>query len=304
MRSKNENIRPKGETNMKKRCLSFFLILALLLTACGLAYAETWTCTECGTENNGNFCSECGAKKPGDEWVCSECGTTNSGGKYCSDCGAARSGGASSAPSSSTISDVRVSDDRDGVTRITWSDTTGGPYKVSYEAEDWDHFSIYDDGIRNTSHTTYCLVPGVKYTVTVSNGSSSASAEYTPSKTSFTDFKSGRRLKLDKAEFDARGDGYYTTFRLSLYYPTLSKDREYVYLLALKSPLGYVDYTRTSDKYVLERKYSGYYEDLSLSDFLDAAKRDYGSVPTGDYTLEVYFDGALYSSVSFYVRAD
>ena len=65
-----------------------------------------------------------------------------------------------------------------------------------------------------------------------------------------------------------------------------------------------MDYTRTSDKYVLERKYSGYYEDLSLSDFLDATKRDFGSVPTGDYTLEVYFDGALYSSVSFYVRAD
>ena len=47
--------------------------------------AGAWTCS-CGAVNTGNFCGECGAKKPADGWVCS-CGTVNKG-KFCSECGA------------------------------------------------------------------------------------------------------------------------------------------------------------------------------------------------------------------------
>lgn len=43
-----------------------------------------WTCT-CGAKVAGNFCENCGAKKP-DGWKCS-CGATNKG-KFCSECGA------------------------------------------------------------------------------------------------------------------------------------------------------------------------------------------------------------------------
>ena len=42
-----------------------------------------WTC-ECGTENSGKFCSNCGKPQP-QGWTC-ECGTQNSG-KFCSNCG-------------------------------------------------------------------------------------------------------------------------------------------------------------------------------------------------------------------------
>ncbi len=44
----------------------------------------SWKCS-CGNEVTGNFCSNCGAKKPSDEWVCS-CGNTNKG-NFCSNCG-------------------------------------------------------------------------------------------------------------------------------------------------------------------------------------------------------------------------
>ena len=51
--------------------------------------ASGWKCS-CGKDgNDGNFCSECGAKKPvKDSWTCS-CGNTATG-KFCSECGAKR----------------------------------------------------------------------------------------------------------------------------------------------------------------------------------------------------------------------
>lgn len=48
------------------------------------AKADTWKCS-CGAEATGNFCTECGAKKP-NNWKCS-CGAENKG-KFCSECGA------------------------------------------------------------------------------------------------------------------------------------------------------------------------------------------------------------------------
>lgn len=47
----------------------------------------------CGAMATGNFCPECGAKKPADEgWTCS-CGTVNKG-KFCQNCGAKKPEGA------------------------------------------------------------------------------------------------------------------------------------------------------------------------------------------------------------------
>ena len=46
-----------------------------------------WTCA-CGTVNTGNFCSNCGSKKPSADWTCS-CGTVNTG-NFCSNCGSKR----------------------------------------------------------------------------------------------------------------------------------------------------------------------------------------------------------------------
>lgn len=48
--------------------------------------AGEWQCT-CGTMNTGNFCNDCGNKKPqpAGEWVCS-CGSKNTG-NFCNNCG-------------------------------------------------------------------------------------------------------------------------------------------------------------------------------------------------------------------------
>ncbi len=49
---------------------------------------DTWKCS-CGNVNTGNFCNNCGAKRPqNDTWKCS-CGAVNTG-NFCNNCGAKR----------------------------------------------------------------------------------------------------------------------------------------------------------------------------------------------------------------------
>jgi len=51
------------------------------------APANVWTCPKCGTVNTGNFCGNCGEKKPADgKWICPKCGAENAG-NFCSTCG-------------------------------------------------------------------------------------------------------------------------------------------------------------------------------------------------------------------------
>ena len=55
--------------------------------------ADTWKCPNCGNENTGKFCMECGTPKPApvspDTWACPNCGHENTG-KFCMECGTPR----------------------------------------------------------------------------------------------------------------------------------------------------------------------------------------------------------------------
>ena len=53
-----------------------------------------WTCPTCGKVATGNFCPECGTKKPADPntWTCPTCGAANKG-KFCSECGTKKPAG-------------------------------------------------------------------------------------------------------------------------------------------------------------------------------------------------------------------
>ena len=53
--------------------------------------ANAWICPVCGNQNNGNFCPQCGAKKPEVKpgWICPNCGTANTT-NFCAQCGTKR----------------------------------------------------------------------------------------------------------------------------------------------------------------------------------------------------------------------
>ena len=48
--------------------------------------ADGWTCPTCGTVSNGNFCPQCGTKKPQLGWTCPTCNSVNMG-NFCPTCG-------------------------------------------------------------------------------------------------------------------------------------------------------------------------------------------------------------------------
>lgn len=54
--------------------------------------SKFWTCPECHTQNEGNFCTHCGEKKPLEliPWTCPDCHHHNKGGHYCESCGHSR----------------------------------------------------------------------------------------------------------------------------------------------------------------------------------------------------------------------
>lgn len=81
---------------MKKALIVWMAVIGILLF-CGTALADSWICDNCGTENTGNFCANCGAKKPdappeavtipqSDNWGCPDCYHLNSM-NFCVNCG-------------------------------------------------------------------------------------------------------------------------------------------------------------------------------------------------------------------------
>lgn len=50
-----------------------------------------WTCTQCGTKNDGLFCTSCGSRRSLGYWICSRCGNKlRDTQKFCGHCGTAR----------------------------------------------------------------------------------------------------------------------------------------------------------------------------------------------------------------------
>lgn len=86
---------------MIRKIIALFLACLLLFVTVSIA-EDTWICPSCGKEAHGNFCSNCGSKKPDEKWICPSCGAQAEG-KFCSNCGTARDSSVQAPSSSSAL---------------------------------------------------------------------------------------------------------------------------------------------------------------------------------------------------------
>ena len=68
--------------HIRYKLFPLLLILLILFAGYGCAEEDTWICPNCAEENSGNFCSNCGFKRPpaateqeDSTWKCQICGT-------------------------------------------------------------------------------------------------------------------------------------------------------------------------------------------------------------------------------------
>ena len=256
---------------MKRKISALCCIVMSLLLVATCVLAEGWKCPACGAQNEGNFCSNCGGKKPEKKE------------KF----------------SGTDISNIRFSLEDNGDVVVTWDDKSdSSSYAVSYEAE---YDTGYWDEITSKRFALEYMIPGETYTVFVSNGSSEASETYTVPVKIFTEFRTKKEIKLDETLFSIAEVNRDKTkqYQFQVHYPQLRNNRSYKAKLVTKTPLGYTGYVTIWRNYDLERGYDYYYSNFSMYEFFEAIKKDFEHVPTGRYTLEFYFDGQLYDDFTF-----
>lgn len=263
---------------MKKMALLLCGLALILCLLSSVALAESWTCPKCNTVNTGNYCSNCGEKKP-----------------------------AAASVSSSAISDVRFTPQSNGDVMVKWNDSArSGPYTIEYTTSDWQQNWYEQDTYGSTQATLVYMIPGVTYDVTIASDSATTTEEYTVPRPIYTEFVTGGKyLTLTETRFSLSDmDKNPTqTFQVRVSWPKLKKSREYTAKLVLKTPYGYSGTVRHWDSFTFENKYSYTYMTYSLmSEWLQNVEEDFGSIPTGEYTFEIYMDGQLYDCASFFLN--
>ena len=283
-----------------KKLTALILVLALTL-GCVSALAETWYCTECGQANSGNFCGNCGAKKP------------------------AKSGGGSSNSGGLTITDVSM--DSEGSIKISWNGGSA-PYNVMYQAYVNSNYNqgadtILWNGARNTYNKSvtlkYDMVPGEHYWVIVTDSQNhEAWYDYNPRIQAFTavsgmsfGFFSLRQKVRNKSQtvtyFSANEikNGYLDNIYGATIKISLNRQRDYTFFtrFAVIFPNGepylfvadYVDYLKRYGSWAA-------WESFDFKNVWSTLMSEKGEIPAGTYTFKIFFDNTILGQQTFTVR--
>lgn len=259
---------------MKRKGILLCAAVVLLCAMVGVALAESWVCPSCAQTNTGNFCSNCGQKRP-------------------------------EASSGEALSNLRATVQDNGDVLLRWEDSAKSPpYTVTYTLPIWNYYLYDEDEYQGTSATLYYLIPGITYGLTVSNGVDELTMDYTVPRPIYTEFSTGGKyMNLTKSKFSLSHveENPTESFQIQISWPQLKYDREYAGKLALNTPYGYTSLVYHWDTFTLENRYDYTYMNFAISEWLDRVETDFGSVPTGEYTFEFFLDGQLYDYADFTV---
>lgn len=209
----------------------------------------------------------------------------------------------------SGISGINCEMMSNGQVRITWNDSDNAPpYQVHMMLPGWEGgYYVYDrESYNGTSAIIRTMIPGCTYDIQVINSYGNAgNATYTLPKSTFSDFRKGKRVTIDFNKFDFRSESMYKIFTLRLYFPKLGANRTHNYLLALRTPYGYAARVEYNEALTMQTNWAYiYWDSMDLAKWLTSVKDCFGTTPSGNYAYEVYLDGKYYEQANFYVYYD
>lgn len=223
------------------------------------------------------------------------------------------------------ITGMKLNDN--GTVRVNWTDSAeNGPYKVCYEQKvSNDYTSSAQNAItrwiaEQDLDKYWCKItdiePGVSYWISIYDKDGNVTRSiYSPSRVrSFTEFtvkmqtqlirqqgsQSDKVARFSAAEMESNTRNSYGMW-LKLTYSQLRKKRNYAFVMTVTDPNGIIRKT-TSSNINMPRGVSWYEWDFfdMTSAFNDALKND-KSIPTGQWTVSIYFDGLFVNSANFRV---
>ena len=207
----------------------------------------------------------------------------------------------------------------DGTVTVTWVDEAdNGPYSVFYELLESAPVPFgwtAEVGLNGTSATLTRLVPGVSYIITVqdSKGQFASIAYYAPvpgtenaigAKLNYRGAKhaNGRIINtLDNfsASEIALDNGIEHGLYLRLNYSTLAKTRHYTFQVAVTAPNEFTDVILCGTLELPHGKSELPAWNIPVDEYFDLLQNYYGSIPAGDYTVTLYFNGQVVHAVTF-----
>ena len=264
----------------------FFPALALVVVTCAAALADE--------------CALCGQETHSDSYLCTDCmvGFLNQ-----------------KAPED-PLEIIAATPNEDGSVTLSWTDNSGAPYQVFYELLEnaprrfgW----TAEAGTTATTCTLDYLVPGASYVLTVRDckgieasytyfASAPESSERIGAKIDAHPVLGGMvTTALSAAEIEREGGPSHELY-VQLTYSMLKYTRNYSFLLAVEAPNGLTDAVLWGDCSLRGGRSTVYpWKNIPMDDYFSLLKTYYGSVPAGDYTVTLYFNGKVSCSSTFTV---
>ena len=210
------------------------------------------------------------------------------------------------------ITNITCTAQTNGTALVRWDGDNSSPYTIYWKLA-YCNNSHYD----TSSANFYFLgngIPGETYTITVERGGDSGSVVYTVPRGVFKEWNTAGKgyVQLSERNQGKTDLNYFSLsdlranptkmFYLWVEHPALKNERTYAMCVALKTPLGYCSQTDFGDGCSFKNGWFYAIPYNMMDDWLKYVELDYGAIPTGRYTFEVFLDGLLYSSTEFTVN--